>query len=174
MRGGHVYGTLLLIACVLAALAFSSGCIASDGGAAQVKSGDTVKVHYTGTFGNGTVFDSSTGREPLEFTVGKGEVVPGFDAGVVGMQVGETKTVRIPADQAYGPYREDLVFVADPAEIPGGENLTVGEQVWITLPDGQVLPGTVAGISPAAVTIDANHRLAGEDLTFTVSLVEIE
>ncbi len=165
-----MYGTLLLIACVLA---FSSGCIASEGTAAQVKSGDRVLVHYTGTFENGTVFDGSAGGEPLGFTVGSGEVIPGFEAGVVGMQVGETKTVRVPVDQAYGPYREDLVFVADPAEIPGGENLTVGEQVGITLPGGQVLPATVTSVSPGAVTIDANHRLVGEDLTFTISLVEI-
>ncbi len=170
MRYGHAYGVLLLIACVLT---FSSGCIATDGGQAQVKSGDRVLVHYTGTFENGTVFDTSTGREPLGFTVGRGEVVAGFDAGVIGMRVGEEKTLHIPADQAYGPYREDLVFVFDPAGIPGGENLTVGEPVGITLPDGQVLPATVAGISPGAVTVDANHPLAGEDLTFTVSLVEI-
>jgi FKBP-type peptidyl-prolyl cis-trans isomerase 2 len=90
------------------------------------------------------------------------------------MQVGETKTLHIPADQAYGPYREDLVFDVDPAGITGGENLTVGETVELTLPDGRVLPAQVAGISPDAITIDANHRLAGEDLTFTVSLVGIE
>jgi len=138
-----------------------------------VKAGDTVRVHYTGTLANGTVFDSSTGGEPLRFTVGTGKVIPGFDDGVVGMQVGEEKTLHIPADQAYGPHREDLVFVADPADIPGGENLTAGDQVGITLASGQMLPGRVTGVSPGAVTIDANHRLAGEDLTFTVSLVEI-
>ncbi|WP_214040974.1 peptidylprolyl isomerase [Methanoculleus sp.] len=170
MKYGHAYGVLLLIAC---GFAFSSGCIASDGEEAQVKSGDRVLVHYAGTFDNGTVFDTSTGREPLGFTVGNGEVIAGFDAGVIGMRVGEEKTLHIPADQAYGPYREDLVFVFDPAEITGGENLTVGDQVGIPLQDGQVLPATVTGISPGAVTIDANHPLAGEDLTFTVSLVEI-
>ena len=165
-----MHGILLLIVGVLA---FSSGCIAGDAGQAQVKPGDTVKVHYTGTFENGTIFDSSTGREPLVFTVGSGRVVPGFEAGVVGMRAGEAKTVHVPADQAYGPHREDLVFVADPAGIPGGENLTAGDQVGITLASGQMLPGRVTGVSPDAVTIDANHRLAGEDLTFTVSLVEI-
>ncbi len=170
MRQGYVHGILLLIAC---ALVFCSGCTGNVGEQARVKSGDRVLVHYTGTFENGTVFDSSVGGEPLGFTVGKAEVVPGFDAGVVGMQVGEEKTLHIPADQAYGPYREDLVFAVDPAGISGVENLTVGEQVGITLQNGQVLPGTVTGISPDAVTIDANHRLAGEDLTFTVSLVQI-
>jgi len=170
MRGGHACGVLLLIACVLA---FTSGCIASDGQEAKVKSGDTVKVHYTGTLENGTVFDSSAGRDPLEFTVGKGEVIPGFDTGVVGMQVGEEKTLHIPADQAYGPYQEELVFALDPAGITGGENLTVGDQVGIPLQNGQVLPATVVAVSADAITIDANHHLAGEDLTFTVSLVEI-
>ncbi|MDD3932642.1 MAG: FKBP-type peptidyl-prolyl cis-trans isomerase [Methanoculleus sp.] len=173
MRDRHLHGILLLIVGVLAVLVVSSGCTVSEGTAAKVESGDTVEVHYTGTFENGTIFDSSTGREPLVFTVGSGRVVPGFDAGVVGMRQGETKTVHVPADQAYGPYREDLVFVADPADIPGGENLTAGDQVGITLANGQMLPGRVTGISADAVTIDANHRLVGEDLTFTVSLVEI-
>ncbi|MEN6513391.1 peptidylprolyl isomerase [Methanoculleus sp.] len=173
MRDRHLHGILLLIAGVLAVLVVSSGCTVSEDTAAKVESGDTVEVHYTGTFENGTVFDSSAGREPLVFTVGSGRVVPGFEAGVLGMRAGETKTVHVPADQAYGPHREDLVFVADPAGIPGGENLTAGDQVGITLASGQMLPGRVTGVSPGAVTIDANHRLAGEDLTFTVSLVEI-
>jgi len=160
-------GFLLLVMVFLVA---GAGC---TGTAAHVETGDTVKVHYTGTFENGTVFDSSAGREPLEFRVGAGEMIPGFDEGVVGMQVGETKTIHIPADRAYGNYREDLVFLADPARIPGGENLTVGQQVGITLPDGQSLVGTVTGISPDAIVIDANHRLAGENLTFTVRVVEI-
>ncbi len=170
MRG--VYRVPLLLTGLLAVLILCSGCTASDD-AATVKSGDTVKVHYTGTFANGTVFDSSTGGEPLTFTVGSGGVIPGFDAGVVGMRVGETKTLQIPADQAYGLYREDLVFAVDPAGISGNESLAVGQQVGITLADGQVLPATVTGVSADAVTIDANHRLAGEDLTFTVTLVAV-
>lgn len=170
MREKHAYGILLLIACILT---FGAGCTGSEGGQAQVKPGDQVLVHYTGTFDNGTVFDSSTGGEPLRFTVGGGGVIPGFNAGVVGMQVGEEKTLHVPVDQAYGQYRKDLVFVFDPADITGAENLTVGERVGITLPDGQMLPGTVANVSPGAVIVDANHRLAGEDLTFTVSLVAI-
>jgi len=160
-------GFLLLVMVLLVA---GAGCTGTE---AQVKTGDTVKVHYTGTFENGTVFDSSAGREPLEFTVGAGMMIPGFDEGVVGMQVEETKTIHIPADRAYGNYREDLVFLTDPARIPGGENLTVGQQVGVTLPDGQSLVGTVTGISPDAIVIDANHRLAGENLTFTVRVVEI-
>jgi len=154
---------VLLISC--------SGC--TDTAAEQVKAGDTVRVHYTGTFENGTVFDSSVGREPLEFTVGGAEVIPGFEEGVVGMQVGETKTVWVPADRAYGHYREDLVFIADPAGVPGRENLTVGQQVRVTLSSNQGLIGTITGISPDGIVIDANHPLAGEDLTFTIQLVEI-
>ncbi|WP_332449406.1 FKBP-type peptidyl-prolyl cis-trans isomerase [Methanoculleus sp.] len=169
MIRGHAYA-VLLIAC---AVVLTAGCVANDGGEAKVKPGDAVKVDYTGTLENGTVFDSSAGREPLRFVVGSNAVIPGFDAGVVGMQVGETKTIHVPVDQAYGPHREELVFVADPAGIPGGENLTVGDTVGITLSSGQMLPGRVTGVSPGAVIIDANHHLAGVDLTFIVTLVEI-
>lgn len=158
---------LLLIMVLLVA---GSGCTDT---AARVKNGDTVKVHYTGTFDNGTVFDSSAGREPLEFSVGAGMMIRGFDEGVVGMQEGETKTIHIPADRAYGQYREDLVFLVDPESVQGGESLTGGEQVSITLPGGHVMAGTVTGISPDGIVIDANHHLAGEDLTFSVTLVEI-
>lgn len=169
MRGRQACA-ILLIAC---AVVLAAGCVASDGGQAKVKPGDTVRVDYTGTLENGTVFDSSAGREPLEFVVGSNAVIPGFDVGVVGMQVGETKTIHIPVDQAYGPHREELVFVAEPAEIPGGEDLAVGDTVRITLSGGQVLPGRVTAVSPDVVIIDANHSLAGVDLTFTVTLVEI-
>lgn len=168
MRSGQAFGVLLLIACVLA---LCSGCTASE--EERVKSGDTVLVHYTGTLENGTVFDSSAGREPLRFTVGSGRMIPGFEEGVIGMQVGEEKTLHIPADRAYGPYREHLVIVLDAAGIAGAENLTVGDQVGVPLQNGQVIPATVVAVSADTVTIDANHRLAGEDLTFNVSLVEI-
>lgn len=170
---GYTNGILLLIAGIFAVFVLSPGCIGNEDAEDRAKSGDLVKVHYTGTFDNGTVFDSSMGGEPLEFTVGGGEMIPGFDAAVVGMRIGETKTVRIPADQAYGPYQEELVFVTDPAGITGGENLTVGDQVAITLADGRAIPGRVTTISPGEVTIDANHPLAGEDLTFVINLVEI-
>ena len=156
---------------ILAVLVLCSGC---TDGVAGVESGDRVSVHYTGTFENGTVFDSSSGREPLAFTVGAGQMIPGFEAGVVGMQVGETKTVHIPADQAYGQYRDDLIFLFDPESVSGGENLTVGQQVEVTLPGGQGLAARVTGISPEGISIDANHPLAGEDLTFSIQVVEIE
>ncbi len=162
--------TSVFLLLVMVLLVVGSGCTDT---AAHVKNGDTVKVHYTGTFDNGTVFDSSAGREPLEFSVGAGMMIRGFDEGVVGMQEGETKTIHIPADLAYGQYREDLVFLIDPESVQGGESLTGGEQVYITLPGGQVMAGTVTGISPDGIVIDANHHLAGEDLTFSVTLVEI-
>ena len=168
MRDGRIFGVLLLIACILC-----SGCIAGGDEEARAKPGDSVKIHYTGTFENGTVFDSSAGREPLRFTVGAGEMIRGFDEGVVGMQVGEEKTLHVPADRAYGPYREDLIFALDPAGIDGAENLKIGDQVRLSLHDGQALPARVVAVSADAVTVDANHHLAGEDLTFTVSLVEI-
>lgn len=167
MRSGQAFG-VLLIACVLA---LCSGCTASE--EERVTSGDTVLVHYTGTLENGTVFDSSAGREPLRFTVGSGRMIPGFEEGVIGMQVGEEKTLHIPADRAYGPYREELIFALDAAGVAGAENLAAGDQVGITLQNGQVIPATVVAVSADTVTIDANHHLAGEDLTFTVSLVEI-
>jgi peptidylprolyl isomerase len=170
MKSGMRRALLMLATGVLAVLVMSSGCVEEAGG---VKTGDQVKVHYTGTFENGTVFDSSSGREPIEFTVGANQMIPGFEAGVMGMQVGETKTVQIPADRAYGQYREDLLFLVDPESISGGENLTVGQQVLMTLPDGQGLVARVAGISPEGICIDANHPLAGEDLTFSIQVVEI-
>ncbi|MDD4567673.1 FK506-binding protein [Methanoculleus chikugoensis] len=170
MKGRLACGALLLIACTLI---LCSGCIAGDREAERVKPGDTVLVHYTGTLDNGTVFDSSAEREPLRFTIGTGRVIPGFDEGVVGMQVGEEKTLQIPADRAYGPYREDLIFAIDPAGIAGVENLTVGDQVGLPLQNGQMLPAKVVAVSADAVTVDANHHLAGEDLTFNVRLVEI-
>ena len=162
---------LVLATGILAVLVLCSGC---TDGVAGVESGDRVSVHYTGTFENGTVFDSSSGREPLAFTVGAGQMIPGFEAGVVGMQVGETKTVHIPADQAYGQYRDDLIFLFDPESVSGGENLTVGQQVEVTLPGGQGLVARVTSISPEGISIDANHPLAGEDLTFSIQVVEIE
>jgi FKBP-type peptidyl-prolyl cis-trans isomerase 2 len=171
MRGVHAYW--ILLAGLLVVLILGAGCTGNDG-AAAVKTGDTVRVHYTGALENGTVFDSSTGGEPLRFTVGTGAVIPGFDAGVVGMRVGETKTLHIPVDQAYGAHREDLVVTVDIDDVPDAGNLAVGQQVWMTLADGRIMPATVTGISADAVTVDLNHRLAGKDLTFTVTLVEIE
>lgn len=139
----------------------------------EVKSGDTVRIHYTGTLNDGTQFDSSAGREPLQFTVGSGQVIPGFDTAVTGMTVGEKKTVTIPADQAYGPHDPNGLQVIPRDNIPDHIPLDLGNQLQVSTPTGQTLIVTVANVTDDEVTLDANHRLAGQDLTFALELVEI-
>ncbi len=137
------------------------------------KSGDTVRIHYTGTLSDGSVFDSSEGRDPLEFTLGSGQVIPGFDNGVTGMEVGEKKTIEIPSDEAYGPVHEEARQDVPRAQIPDEIPLEVGIQLQMQSPTGQVVPVTVVAITDEAVTLDANHPLAGKDLTFSLELVSI-
>lgn len=139
----------------------------------QAKKGDTVRVNYTGKFDDGTVFDSSEGRQPLEFTVGEGQVIEGFDEGVVGMSPGESKTVTIPMEKAYGPHRQDRVLAVNRKEFPPNIEPEVGQQFEIQQPHGRAIAVTVTDVSEEAVTLDANHPLAGEDLTFEIQLVEI-
>ncbi len=139
----------------------------------QAKSGDTVKVHYTGKLDDGTVFDSSENREPLEFTIGEGQIIPGFEQAVVGMAPGESKTERISADQAYGPHENEMVLDVDRSRIPPELNPQVGQQLQIQHGDGEVTAVTVTQVSDTAVTLDANHPLAGKDLTFDIELVDI-
>lgn len=132
-----------------------------------------VKVHYKGSLEDGEVFDSSTGKEPLEFTVGAGQVISGFDEAVVGMEVGESKTQRIPAGEAYGPRREELQMHVDRAKLPDTIELELGAMLGIQSPTGDVTRVTVTGLTDELVTLDANHPLAGKDLTFEIELVEI-
>lgn len=139
----------------------------------EVKSGDTVNIHYTGTLDDGTQFDSSAGRDPLSFTVGAGQVIPGFDAAVTGMTVGQKKTVTIPADQAYGEPDPRAVQAIPRENIPAEIPLELGLMLQAQGPDGQPIPVTVVGITDDDVTLDANHRLAGKDLTFALELVSI-
>lgn len=141
---------------------------------AQAKHGDTVKVHYTGKLDDGTVFDSSTDRDPLEFTIGAGNIIPGFEKAVVGMAQGESKTEIIPTEQAYGPYMEEMVVTIDRQQMPPEIEPEVGQQLHIQQPDGQLLPVMVTNISNGNVTLDANHPLAGENLTFDIKLVDID
>ncbi|HBS50994.1 MAG TPA: peptidylprolyl isomerase [Rhodobacteraceae bacterium] len=140
----------------------------------QVKNGDTVKIHYTGTLTDGQTFDSSEGRDPLEFTVGSGQIIGGLDAAMPGMEVGEKKQVQVPCDEAYGQVnpemRQDIPRSNIPDEIP----LEEGIQLQMQSPDGQVMPVTVVEVKDDAVTLDANHPLAGKDLVFDVELVEIK
>jgi len=137
------------------------------------KSGDTVRIHYTGTLSDGSVFDSSEGRDPLEFTLGSGQVIAGFDTGVDGMAVGEKKTIEIPSDQAYGPVHEEARQEVPRSQIPAEIPLEVGLQLQMQSPTGQVVPVTVISISEEVVMLDANHALAGKDLTFALELVSI-
>ncbi|MBW4578814.1 MAG: peptidylprolyl isomerase [Tildeniella nuda ZEHNDER 1965/U140] len=140
---------------------------------AQAKTGDTVKVHYTGKLDDGTVFDSSADREPLEFTLGSGSIIPGFERAVLGMSMGESKTEIIPIDDAYGPHLEEMVVVVDRQQMPVEIEPQIGQQLQLQQQDGQVLPVVITDVSNAAVTLDANHPLAGEALTFDIKLVEI-
>lgn len=139
----------------------------------QVKSGDTVKVHYHGRLTDGTTFDSSEGRQPLEFQVGSGMVIAGFDQGVTGMSVGEKKTINIPADEAYGQTNPDMVVEFPKAQFPEDMNPEVGMQLNMTNGGGQVIPVTIVEVKEETVLLDANHPLAGKDLVFDLELVEI-
>ncbi|SNS97298.1 FKBP-type peptidyl-prolyl cis-trans isomerase [Antarctobacter heliothermus] len=139
----------------------------------QVKSGDTVRIHYTGTLTDGTKFDSSEGRDPLEFTVGEGQIIPGLEQAIPGMAVGDKKTVAVPAENAYGDTNPDARQDVPRAEIPDDIPLDLGTQLQVQAPDGQVLPVTVVAVTEEVVTLDANHPLAGKDLTFDIELVEI-
>ncbi|MBW0176493.1 peptidylprolyl isomerase [Sediminibacterium sp.] len=140
----------------------------------QVKKGDTVKVHYHGKLTNGTTFDSSEGREPLEFEVGGGMVIPGFDDGVTGMAIGEKKTIHIPADQAYGPKQEEMIMEFPRDRFPADMVPEVGMQLNMSNGSGQNFPVTIAEVREAVVVLDANHPLAGEELIFDLELVSID
>ena len=148
---------------------------------AQAKEGDRVRVHYTGRLDDGSVFDSSECAEdecgcehgPLEFTIGAGEVIPGFDAGVKGMSVGEIKTVHIPVEQAYGERIEEMVAEVPRGDLPPEMTPEVGQQLEVTQEDGQLFQVLVIGVTDQTITIDANHPLAGRALNFDLRLVEI-
>jgi peptidylprolyl isomerase len=137
------------------------------------KQGDTVRVHYTGKLQDGTVFDSSADRNPLEFVIGSGSVIPGFEQAVLGMAPGESKTQTIPNEQAYGSYLEDRIIVIDRRQMPTEIEPEVGQQLQLQHSSGQVIPVIITDVSDMAVTLDANHPLAGEDLTFDIQLIEI-
>jgi peptidylprolyl isomerase len=139
----------------------------------KAKKGDTVRVHYTGKLEDGTVFDTSTKRRPLEFTIGEGRIIRGFEQAVVGMEPGESKTAKIPVANAYGPYREDLVLIVDRRRFPAQLKLELGQQLKVTQANGRTKRVKVVEVSESNVTLDGNHPLAGEDLTFDIQLVEI-
>lgn len=139
----------------------------------QAKSGDTVKIHYTGTLDDGTPFDSSEGRDPLEFEVGSGQVIPGFDQAVEGMAVGEQKQVAIPPAQAYGEHQAQMVQDVPRSALPPDLEPEVGMGLAARNPDGSEMRLTVTEVKDDAITVDANHPLAGKELNFKIELVNI-
>ena len=139
----------------------------------DVKAGDTVRIHYTGTLTDGTTFDSSEGRDPLEFTVGSGQIIPGLDKALPGMAVGDTKTVNVPADEAYGQAKPDARQSVPRDQVPADIPLDIGTRLQVQTPTGQQMAVTVAEVTDEAVVLDANHPLAGQDLTFDIELVSI-
>ena len=140
---------------------------------AQVKSGDTVRVHYHGKLTNGTTFDSSEGRDPLEFTVGSGQVIKGFDDAMLDMNIGDKKTVNIPVDNAYGQRSDDMMMEYPLAEFPAEMKPEIGMELHMSDNMGNVFPVVIMEIKEDSVVLDANHPLAGEDLVFEIELVSI-
>jgi peptidylprolyl isomerase len=139
----------------------------------EAKTGDKVKVHYSGKLADGTEFDTSANQEPLEFTVGAGEVIAGFEEAVVGMNPGDTKTATINADEAYGDYDDELILEVERDQFPPEITPEVGQRLQLHQPDGEVFGAVVTAVDDQTVTLDANHPLAGQDLTFEIELVEI-
>ncbi|MCK5242342.1 peptidylprolyl isomerase [bacterium] len=140
---------------------------------APVKEGDTVKIHYTGKLENSEVFDSSRDREPLEFKLGAGGLIPGFETAVMGMHPTDTKTVTIPSDQAYGPKMDQLIFEVERTQLPHDLEPQAGMQLAVTSPDGKQVPVWILEVMEKTVKLDGNHPLAGKDLIFDLELVEI-
>ena len=151
-------------------LAFALMGCSGDTGA---KEGDTVKVHYTGMLGDGTVFDTSTDREPLEVTLGAGTVIPGFEQGLLGMKVGDSKTITIPVDSGYGPRHEEFVVNVAKTNFPPEINPVAGQQLQMQQPDGRAANVLVVEVGEDSVKIDANHPLAGQILIFDLEVTEI-
>lgn len=140
---------------------------------AQAKMTDVVTVHYTGFFTDGTVFDSSMDREPLTFTIGQGMVIPGFENGIVGMAVGDTKKINIAAEDAYGLHRDDLLTVIGRSQIPASIDLKAGSVLQVRSPDGGITSVIIRDITDENVTLDLNHPMADKELIFEIQLVEI-
>ncbi|HET8854675.1 MAG TPA: peptidylprolyl isomerase [Salinimicrobium sp.] len=140
----------------------------------QVKANDTVRVHYTGKLADGQVFDSSLEREPIEFTMGKGQLIPGFEKGLIDMEVSEKKTVNIPSDEAYGAPREELIQEVEKSQLPEEIKPEVGMGLVSKSPDGQEMNLVVKEVKDETIVVDGNHPLAGKDLIFDLEVVEIK
>ncbi|QCK17063.1 FKBP-type peptidyl-prolyl cis-trans isomerase [Mangrovivirga cuniculi] len=140
----------------------------------KVEQNNKVKVHYTGKLESGEVFDSSEGREPLSFTVGAGQMIPGFEKGVLGMELNEKKTITIESEDAYGDRRDDLIQSVPKSQLPEDLNPHEGQQLQSQTSTGQVIPVVVTNVSEEEITVDANHPLAGKTLVFDVEVVGID
>lgn len=138
-----------------------------------IKDGDTVKVHYTGTLEDGEIFDSSEGRDPLEFTMGTGQLIPGFEKAVLGLKVGDTTKANIPCAEAYGEHNPQMEVKVQKSQLPANMEPAIGMQLQLNQQNGQPIPCQVTNIEGEEITIDANHPLAGKDLTFNIEVVEI-
>lgn len=141
---------------------------------ANAKSGDTVQVHYTGKLEDGSVFDSSRERDPLEFQLGAGNMIPGFEKAVQGMEVGDSKTVDIPSNEAYGDHNSEMMLEVPRQDVPEDINPEEGQQLAVKRQDGSSMPVVVAQVTEEKVVLDANHPLAGKDLTFDIELMSIK
>jgi FKBP-type peptidyl-prolyl cis-trans isomerase 2 len=139
----------------------------------KAENGHVVKVHYTGKLTTGEVFDSSEGREPLEFTMGEGQMIPGFEAGILGMAVGDSKSIPVPCAQGYGEASAEMILEVPKNQLPAGMPIEIGTQLAINLANGGQIPAVMTVVGDETVTIDANHPLAGKDLVFEVKLMEI-
>lgn len=139
----------------------------------QAKDGDTVKVHYTGTLENGEVFGTTKDGEPLELTLASGKIIPGFEKGITGMEVGDTKTITVPPGEAYGPRRKELIVDIKKTDLPEDITPAIGKQLQIRQKDGNPIEVTITDMDEDTVTLDANHPLAGNTLLFEVELLEI-
>ncbi len=140
---------------------------------AHARTGNKVRLHFTGKLDDGTVFATSTDSEPIEFTLGQNQVLPGLEEAVEGMATGESKTVKIPSDQAYGPRRDDLTQEIPKEHLPADLRPQVGQRLQIDRRDGDSVIVSIAAVSDAAITVDANHPLAGKDLTFDLEMIEV-
>jgi FKBP-type peptidyl-prolyl cis-trans isomerase 2 len=139
----------------------------------EIKSGSNVKFHYTGKLDSGTVFDSSEGKEPLQFKVGEGMIIPGLEKQLVGMKVGEKKEISVPPDEAYGERRDDLTREIPKGPVPEGMALEKGAIIYLKTPDGQAIPATILEVKDQTVVMDFNHPLAGQTLVFNVEILEV-
>ena len=140
----------------------------------EAKKDNVVKVHYTGKLDNGQVFDSSKDREPLEFKIGEGKLIPGFEKGVIGMKLEESKTIKIPYSEAYGDKKQELMIEVQNQQLPEELKPEIGMELVSKSPDGQEQIVKIAEVKEASIVVDANHPLAGQDLTFEIELVEIQ